>query len=218
MSLTSTTWAWSQGVAPSAKLVLLCLAEHADDGGHCWPSLRRIADLTGLSHATVTRCLTDLEASGLVVRNRGKGGQGRKTRYRLTVRDGAKPSHGETVEQSQDETVSGRNSFTMSEEQSHSDRQTVSQRDMNREEPSGSVRGSRKCDPFTRPTVDEVRAYCLEQGYSVDPQIWHDYYTSIGWKIGKNPMKDWKATVRNWESRQSKGVPTNEFRPSSRPL
>ena len=47
--------------------------------------------------------------------------------------------------------------------------------------------------------MDEVKAYCMERGNSVDPQKWFDYYTSNGWKVGKNPMKDWKACVRTWE-------------------
>lgn len=52
---------------------------------------------------------------------------------------------------------------------------------------------------YIRPSLDEVKAYCLERGNSVDPQRWFDYYTSNGWKVGKNPMKDWKACVRTWE-------------------
>lgn len=52
---------------------------------------------------------------------------------------------------------------------------------------------------FTPPTVDEVQAYCRERGNSVDPQRFVDYYTANGWRVGKNPMKDWKAAVRTWE-------------------
>lgn len=55
---------------------------------------------------------------------------------------------------------------------------------------------------FTPPTVDEVKAYCMEKGYVVDPQRFVDYYTSNGWKVGKNPMKDWKAAVRNWNGKE----------------
>lgn len=51
---------------------------------------------------------------------------------------------------------------------------------------------------FVPPTVDEVRAYCAEKGYSVDPERFVDYYTSNGWRVGKNPMRDWKASVRTW--------------------
>lgn len=52
---------------------------------------------------------------------------------------------------------------------------------------------------FTPPTLDEVRAYCTERGGKVSADKWYDYYTANGWKVGKNPMKDWKAAVRNWE-------------------
>ena len=54
---------------------------------------------------------------------------------------------------------------------------------------------------FTPPTVDEVREYCFERGNSVDPQRFVDYYTSNGWMVGKNKMKDWKAAVRTWEQK-----------------
>ena len=57
---------------------------------------------------------------------------------------------------------------------------------------------------FEKPTVADVEAYCIENGYSVDAQHFVDYYDSNGWKVGKNPMKDWKATVRSWASRDAK--------------
>lgn len=52
---------------------------------------------------------------------------------------------------------------------------------------------------FSKPTLEEVTAYCLERGKGVDPQKWYDYYSANGWKVGKNPMRDWKAAVRTWE-------------------
>jgi predicted phage replisome organizer len=52
---------------------------------------------------------------------------------------------------------------------------------------------------FTPPTVAEVRAYCQERQNNVDAERFVDYYTSNGWKVGKNAMKDWKAAVRTWE-------------------
>jgi len=56
-----------------------------------------------------------------------------------------------------------------------------------------------KAKRFTPPTLEEVTAYCLERGNNVDPQHFIDYYTSNGWLVGKNKMKDWKAAVRTWE-------------------
>lgn len=55
---------------------------------------------------------------------------------------------------------------------------------------------------FSPPTVDEVRAYCAEKGYTLDADRFVDYYTSNGWKVGRNPMKDWKAAVRNWNGKE----------------
>lgn len=60
---------------------------------------------------------------------------------------------------------------------------------------------------FTPPSLDDVRGYCEERGGKVDPERFFDYYTANGWRVGKNPMKDWRATVRNWE-RQESGPPT----------
>lgn len=54
---------------------------------------------------------------------------------------------------------------------------------------------------FVPPTVDEVRAYCLERHNSVSPERFVDYYTSKGWKVGNSSMKDWRAAVRTWENR-----------------
>jgi hypothetical protein len=58
---------------------------------------------------------------------------------------------------------------------------------------------SPKKQSFKKPTIEEVDAYCRERGNQVNAQKWIDHYESKGWKIGKNPMKDWKAAVRTWE-------------------
>ena len=52
---------------------------------------------------------------------------------------------------------------------------------------------------FEKPTVEEINDYCLERENDVDPEAFFDFYESKGWKVGRNPMKDWKAAVRNWE-------------------
>lgn len=55
-----------------------------------------------------------------------------------------------------------------------------------------------KTKRFRKPTVEEIAAYCKEQGYFINEQRFFDYYESKGWLVGKSPMKDWKAAVRNW--------------------
>ena len=52
---------------------------------------------------------------------------------------------------------------------------------------------------FTAPTLEEVKEYCAERKNGVDAERFVNYYMANGWKVGKNPMKDWKAAVRTWE-------------------
>lgn len=67
---------------------------------------------------------------------------------------------------------------------------------------------------FTPPTIGELKAYCTEQGYKIDTDRFLAYYESNGWRVGRNPMKDWKAAVRTWVrndatgSQPSKSTPT----------
>ena len=58
---------------------------------------------------------------------------------------------------------------------------------------------AKKRTVFKPPTIEEVRAYCLERGNSVDAELWHNHYRANGWMVGKTKMVDWKAAVRTWE-------------------
>jgi len=52
---------------------------------------------------------------------------------------------------------------------------------------------------FAKPTIEDLAAYCKERGNGVDVEKFLNHYDSNGWKVGRNPMKDWKAAVRTWE-------------------
>ena len=55
---------------------------------------------------------------------------------------------------------------------------------------------------FKKPTVEEVHQYCNERKNKVCADAFIDFYESKNFMIGKNKMKDWKACVRTWESRE----------------
>lgn len=60
---------------------------------------------------------------------------------------------------------------------------------------------------FVKPTLQEVKAYCIERGNDVDPERFINHYEANGWMVGRNKMKDWRAAVRNWErNRASKSA------------
>lgn len=63
-----------------------------------------------------------------------------------------------------------------------------------------SIDSTKKRKRFEPPTLDEVKAYCLERKNNVDAERFFDYYSANGWVQGKGkPIKDWKACVRTWE-------------------
>lgn len=54
---------------------------------------------------------------------------------------------------------------------------------------------------FSPPSLAEIEEYCRERGNAVDPQNFFDFYSAKNWMIGRNKMKDWRASVRTWERR-----------------
>lgn len=59
---------------------------------------------------------------------------------------------------------------------------------------------------FEKPTLSEIKDYCIERNNNINANQFYDYYESNGWKVGKNSMKDWKAAVRTWERSEYRHV------------
>ena len=70
---------------------------------------------------------------------------------------------------------------------------------------------------FVPPSVEEVSAYCYERQNNVDPDRFVDFYAAKGWMVGKNKMKDWKASVRTWEAKKGGTDGGNRIRKDSEP-
>ena len=70
-------------------------------------------------------------------------------------------------------------------------------------------RGKNKATRFITPTLDEIKTYLKDQEYETDTDGYADrfynFYESKGWKVGKEKMKDWKAAIRGWLSRDNIG-------------
>ncbi len=63
------------------------------------------------------------------------------------------------------------------------------------------------------PTVEEVAQYCLERNNGIDAEEFCDFYKSKGWKVGKEPMHDWQASVRTWERNHKKKSTSEKTKP-----
>lgn len=61
---------------------------------------------------------------------------------------------------------------------------------------------------FVPPTIDEIKAYCLERKNTVDAERFFDFYSANGWVKGRGkPIRDWKAAVRTWERTSGQASP-----------
>jgi len=95
MSLAAITWAFDQhDTTPTQRLVLLCLADYANQDDEAWPSAKKVAERTGLSPASVYRTLSDLKRGGYVE----QGSEDRRDilTLRIGFSQGEKDSHSET--------------------------------------------------------------------------------------------------------------------------
>ena len=62
-----------------------------------------------------------------------------------------------------------------------------------------------------KPSIDEIKEYCIERNNDIDAEQFYDFYESKNWYVGKNKMKDWRACVRTWEKRQVKTKITSKI-------
>lgn len=82
--------------------------------------------------------------------------------------------------------------------------------DKNSIDKSNTLYSDTKRERFVPPSHDEVREYCTTAGYHFDIDEYIDFYTSKGWMVGNQSMKDWKASVRNWaRNHNDKPKPNN---------
>lgn len=88
-----------------------------------------------------------------------------------------------------------------------------SRRDMGAKPPNPDT-PKRKKDNFIVPTIEEIKAHCIERNNNVDPERFFNFYESKGWMVGKNKMKNWKSCVITWEKGEGKktGSITGSYR------
>ena len=64
---------------------------------------------------------------------------------------------------------------------------------------------------FTPPTLEEVKAYCIERNNNIDAEYFIDFQEARGWVLSNGKkMKDWKATIRTWERNNYNRKPVNK--------
>lgn len=72
-------------------------------------------------------------------------------------------------------------------------------------------RKKRSSSAFVKPTFEECMAYAQEKGYNWDVERFFNFYESNGWRVGRNPMKNWKAAMSNWNKHEPQYSQPNLF-------
>ena len=114
--------------------------------------------------------------------------------------------------------LGGKTTGRVKEDPQKSDATHNHNQDHNQSSPNGDEK--REAPPkekrarFVPPTIDEVEAFAAENCLVMDCQRYMDHYASNGWRVGgKAPMKDWRASVRNWARNETKYTPPNRGDP-----
>lgn len=180
---------------PTAKLILIYLADAANENGFCWPAHSTIANGCECSIATVKRKIDDLIVKGYIdYESRSVKGFKTSNKYMMISPD--------------DIRINGR---SKDEQQVMVDNGKIAQPAI--AQPELTVSSHRAIEPISnlvtttttkKPSVGDVTEYVETRDIKINPEAFIDYYSANGWKVGRSSMKDWKAAVRTWERNEKK--------------
>ena len=164
------------------KILLMEIDSFTAKDRDCYISNEYIAELLGVSVSWASKCLSHLLDLGLV---------------RVVKFDGRKRYVESTIQFKADLNESSMQDGTFVQ---HTDNNEYININNNSLYKKGSSR-------FQKPTIEEIRQYCLEKGYNVDAEQFYNFYESKGWVVGKSPMKNWRAAVSTWNKREKEVAP-----------
>lgn len=228
MSNNAIDWAWQQKCKPMEKLILVLLADHLNgETARLNPGMTRLAERSGMTKRAVITQLASLENEGLLVVERKSG---MVNNYRLPV-NAVHQCSAFTSEAASPPPVNSIHHppcipFTSPVNAVHP----------NRKEPEEEQEEEPEAPPFRldaqkpkarkdRGTLEEFRAFAVEIGLPAEDGESRFYgLESNGWRAGKNPVKDWKASMRTWKingwhpsqkngGMESEAAPKSEYYP-----
>ncbi len=216
-----TDWEWYDDAAVKAVFIdLLISANHQDNTWHgkmikrgsLVTSLATIAGRNGLTIQQVRTALNKLEKTGEINK------QATNKNTLIIVLNYERYQEFEDIENVSNQQTD--NIQPTNKQQSNNKQSTTNKNVKNINNDKNVKKEEEKpAKRFTPPTLKEVQAYCFERNNNVDAEKFIDHYTANGWLVGgKSKMKDWKASIRNWErmsfdkeTQSKKSTATNNF-------
>lgn len=171
-------WALDKEIKNELGLLLIISSLTAEKG-YCYASNEYLADLFETTETTISKKIKSLETKQYIkitYKKRGCEIISRQIRLSKKKIDDCQKRKPTIVENNKDNNISINNTKEIN---------------------NNKLLFTKKS--FKKPTLEEVKQYCLERKNNINPEKFVDYYESIGWKVGRNTMKDWKAAVRTWE-------------------
>lgn len=172
----------------SAKLLLVEIDSLAQNG-ECFASNEYLGQFFGLSKDRISKLISELKEKGYIETKLIYKPDTKQIEKRIITTIGYRRKCLEGI---------GENNYTPIGENAEDNNTLSNNTSINTKENKG------KAARFTPPTLEDVQAYIDENNFKIDAAQFIDYYTANGWIAGKNKMKDWRATVRNWNRRENK--------------
>ena len=165
---------YNENLTPNAKLLYAEITALINMNGECFASNKYFADLYGKSKTTISKWVSELVKEGFV-------------EVKLTYKEGSKEINNRYIRILKGGMVKNLNTPILKKLK---DNNTIV---------NNNTTYSNK-----KPTVAEIKQYCLERNNGIDAEQFFDFYESKNWYVGKNKMKNWQAAIRTWEKRKTK--------------
>ena len=166
----------NRSISWNEKILLMEIDSFTAKDRECYISNEYIAELLGVSVSWASKCLSHLLELGFV---------------RVVKFDGRKRYVESTIQFKAD-----------LNESSMQDGTKVPYTNNNEYINNNNSLYKKGSSRFQKPTIEEIRQYCLGKGYNVDAEQFFNFYESKGWVVGKSPMKNWRAAVSTWNKRE----------------
>ena len=169
---------YDKNLTANAKLLYAEITALLNINGECFATNKYFSNLYGKSTVTISKWVSELVANGYISTNYIYKGNTKEIerRYIRKLKGGIKENFKGGIKEN------FKDSISLSKDK-HINNKGAS---------------------FKKPTVNDIKEYCLWRNNGIDAETFFDFYESKNWMVGKNKMKDWKACMRTWEKRQNK--------------
>ena len=183
------------------KILLMEIDSFTSKGKDCYFSNEYIAEFLGVTERMARKLISGLIEKGYVRKTKFDGRR-RYVETTIAINVGGRPETKFRAERKQNSTQGGNavpHTYT---------------KDLNKFTDNTPLSKKESTPTFKKPSIEDVRAYCQARANNVSPEAFFAFYESNGWKVGRNPMKDWRAAVRTWEQRNQQNPSPRSARPS----